>query len=60
VKFHLTIDQCEQGVIATHADVIPGMEPSAALTHKNITGDHGFATVFFYAEATTFCIAAIA
>tara|TARA_B110000438_G_C15174739_1_gene377533 strand:- start:98 stop:280 length:183 start_codon:yes stop_codon:yes gene_type:complete len=60
VKFHLTIDQCEQGVIATHADIIAGMEFSAALTHENITGNYCFSAVFFHAETATDCIATVA
>ena len=40
---HLAIDQREEGVVATQADVLAGVEAGAELAHQDVAGADGLA-----------------
>ena len=56
---HDAIDQCEERVIAAHADVDSGMELGSELADKDISGDHSLAARFFEAAPLASAIATV-
>lgn len=53
VELDIAIHHGKDRVILTHAHTCARPELGTALTHDDIAGDDGFATVFFHAKATT-------
>lgn len=41
LEFDPTVDQCEEGVIRAHADILAGMNSSSSLSDDDIAGDNG-------------------
>lgn len=56
---HDAIDQCEERVIAAHADVDSGMELGSELADKDISGNHSLAARFFKATPLASAIATV-
>src|SRR5690606_27073151 len=47
---HVAVNQCKQGVILAHANVLTGVELGAALTHDDGTSCHQLATKGLHAQ----------
>ena len=60
IKHHFTIAQCEQRVVATSANVSPGMPFGTALTSKNIARTNSFTAKFLDTATLSVRIASIA
>ena len=59
VEFDFAIDEGENRVIATDADVTTGMELCSALADDDVPGNHGLAAEFFHAEALAARVASV-
>jgi hypothetical protein len=53
-KDYDSIGQSKKRVVLTQSNVFTGMIMRTPLSNNNITGDNGFATIFFYTEPLTF------
>ena len=60
VEADVAVGKGEKSVIATHADVIAGVELGAALADENGAGGNELAAVTFYAKALAVAVAAVA
>jgi hypothetical protein len=60
LELHGAVDQREDGVVATDADIAAGLHLGAALADDDVAGDHGLAAELLDAETTARGIAAVA
>ena len=49
----------EEGVIATDANIFTRVKTGSALSHDDIAGDHGFATVFLDPEHLRIAVSSV-
>src|SRR5271156_2617179 len=60
VKLDHAVDEREERVVATHADIGPGAKTGAALADQDVAGDDSLAAKFFHAEALADAVAPVA
>ena len=59
LKFDMTLDLGEEGMIRPHADIKAGMPGRAALTRNDVAGNHMLATKGFDAKALALGITSV-
>jgi hypothetical protein len=59
IKFHVSINECEDGVIAPKTDIAAGMEFRAPLAKDDVSRDDGLAAKFLDAETFAGAVASI-
>ena len=59
IEEHATVNQREDGVVATHAHALAGVELGATLTYDDVAGDDGLTTELLHAEALAAGIATV-
>src|SRR5437016_4531890 len=59
IEANVSVNQRENCVVASEADVFARLKFRAALAHDNVAGDDHLAAEFFYAEPLTDAVAAI-
>lgn len=59
VEFHDAVLQCEEGPVATHADILAGVRLAAALTDEDGAGEHGLTAETFYPKPLCFARATV-
>ena len=60
IKADVAVGKGEKGMIATHADVVTGVELGAALTDEDGAGENELAAEAFHAETLAVAVAAVA
>ncbi len=59
VEFHKAVFECEEGVIASDADVVSGVETCSTLAEDDVSGNDGLTAKFFNAKTFGDAIASV-
>ena len=59
LKFDVSVDQSEKGIIGSHADIVAGVDRSSSLSDDDIACKNIFAVRFLHAEALGFTVASV-
>ena len=59
LELDVAVDESEEGVIRTLADVVAGMDVGSALLHQNVAGQHELSVGALHAKALGFGITAV-